>query len=130
MVDIEFCQILIFKLLAILIFLIHLLSSYEKEMVMILAGILFLFGIVVGIQILHILFSSWFWRFLAYTVPLACVLLIVLFGSELKHEGGLWIALLITTILSIPMFILENKGKQSRIQNPERDVTRKVEDKE
>lgn len=97
---------------------------------MIVAGILFLFGIVFGIQILHILFSSWFWKFLAYTVPLVCVLLIVAFGKDLNRTGDLWVVLLITAIVSIPMFILENKEKQHRIQNPQRDVTRKAEDKE
>ncbi len=79
---------------------------------MIVAGILFVFGIIVGIQILHIMFSSWFWKFLAYTVPLACVLLIVSFGKDLSRTGDFWIVLPITAILSIPMIILEAKKEK------------------
>lgn len=81
---------------------------------MIIAGILFLLGIVIGIQILHALFSSWFWKFVAHTLPVVGILFLLIFAKELKREGILWIALLINLILSIPMFILEGKKEQSK----------------
>ena len=89
---------------------------------MIVAGILFLFGIVIGIQILHALVSSWFWTFVAYTLPIVGLLFLLMFAKELKHDGTIWIALLIVVIISIPMFILEGKREktknESKKENP------------
>lgn len=81
---------------------------------MIVAGILFLFGIVIGIQILHALFSSWFWKFVAHTIPIVSLLFTLIFAKELKHDGTFWIALAVTIILSIPMLILESKKEQPK----------------
>ena len=81
---------------------------------MIVAGILFLFGIVIGIQILHALFSSWFWKLVAYTLPIVGILFLLIFAKELKHEGNFWIWALIQLILSIPRFILEGKKEQPK----------------
>ena len=75
---------------------------------MIIAGILFVFGILIGIQILYLLLSPAFWRFIAYCLPILGFFTLFI----LKNEGHFWTGLIVLLCLSIPMYILEIKNER------------------
>lgn len=77
---------------------------------MIVNGILFLFGIVIGIWILQVLFSSWFWTFAAYAIPIVSIF----FTLTASYKDDRIFFGVLTLILSIPMFILEGKKEAQK----------------